>query len=393
MSEGVSAWGDNSNGQLGQGDTTNTAVPSPVKGLAAVRKVQAGSGHAVALLSDGTAVSWGRNAFGQLGDGGMTNQLFPVPVKGLSSIKDIVPGGGQTLFLLEDGTVWGAGAGFFGLLGPENLGLSPVPVKVAGISDVIDLVSGGGHALALRADGSVWSWGRDDYGQLGDGPDPDDVPGRKLMSHADRSYWSRPLPAKVNGLYDIASLAAGGGHSVAVLTDGTMLSWGDNDRGQLGDGTMNHRPSPGAVAGVTDVVAAACAYHHTLALRKDGTILAFGINDRGQLGDGTTEHRPSAVPVAGASQVIAVTCAGGGGEADPGKYGHSMALLRDGTVLAWGCNDHGQLGDGTTGGRLVPGPVPGLSGIAAIASGGEIPFSRENPGGGFALAVPATSVA
>lgn len=391
MSDGVSAWGDNSNGQLGRGDTTGAAEPVLVKGLARVRKIRAGSGHAVALLADGTALSWGRNAFGQLGDGSMTNQLLPVPVNGLTGIKDIVPGGGQTLFLLSDGTVWGTGAGFFGLLGPQNLGLCPVPVKVAGIAEVTSLVSGGGHALALRADGSVWSWGRDDYGQLGDGPDMQNVPGRMRMEHVGRSYWCRPRPAEINGLRDVAALAAGGGHSVAVLNDGTMRSWGDNDRGQLGDGTMRHRPAPGQVCAVTDVVAAACAYHHTLALRTDGTVLAFGINDRGQLGDGTTEHRTSAVPVVGASQVAAVTAAGGGGEANPGNYGHSTALLRDGTVLAWGCNDHGQLGDGTTRGRLVPAPVPGLPAIAQITSGGEVPVSRENPGGGFSLAVAASS--
>ncbi|HEX4831701.1 MAG TPA: hypothetical protein VH478_11485 [Trebonia sp.] len=395
MSDGVSAWGDNSNGQLGQGDTTGVAAPTPVKGLGTVRKVAAGSGHVVALLADGTALSWGRNAFGQLGDGTMNNQLHPVPVKGLAGIKDIIPGGGQTLFLLEDGTVWGAGAGFFGLLGPQNLGLCPVAVQVTDISGVTELTSGGGHALALRADGSLWTWGRDDYGQLGDGPNPENVPGRKMMNHSERSYWSRPLPTPVSGVTgEIAALAAGGGHSTVILKDGTMLSWGDNDRGQLGDGTMDHRSSPGPVPGVTDVVAAACAYHHTLALRQDGTVLAFGINDRGQLGDGTTEHRPSAVPVKGLADVVAVTCAGGGGEADPGNFGSSMALLRDGTVMAWGCNDHGQLGDGGTNrGRLVPAPVPGLSGIAQITSGGEIPFSRENPGGGYALAVAAASIA
>lgn len=393
MSDGVSAWGDNSNGQLGRGDTTGAAEPVQVKGLTRVRKIRAGSGHVVALLTDGTALSWGRNAFGQLGDGSMTNQLLPTPVTGLTRIKDIVPGGGQTLFLLEDGTVWGTGAGFFGLLGQDNLGLCPVPVKVAGIAEVTGLVSGGGHALALRSDGSVWSWGRDDYGQLGDGPDAEHVPGRMKMEHAGRSYWCRPRPTEIKGLRDVAALAAGGGHSVAVLGDGTMLSWGDNDRGQLGDGTMEHRPAPGPVSVVTDVVAAACAYHHTLALRADGTVLAFGINDRGQLGDGTTEHRPSAVRVAGASQVVAVTAAGGGGEANPGNYGHSMALLRDGTMLSWGCNDHGQLGDGTTNGRLVPGLVPAMSAIAQISAGGEVPVSRENPGGGFSIAVTASSAA
>lgn len=388
MNESVSAWGDNSNGQLGNGSTAGQYAPAPVKGLGNVRKVESGSGHAVALLPDGTALAWGRNAFGQLGEGSTTNQLVPVPVKELTGIKDVVPGGGQTLFLREDGTVWGCGAGFFGLLGPAHLGICPVPVQVEGVEGVVSLVSGGGHALALLEDGSVWSWGRDDYGQLGDGPDPDGVPGRSLQEHAGRAYWSRPLPAQIKGLAGIRTMAAGGGHSVAVLDDGSMLSWGDNDRGQLGDGTANHRPSPGSVPGLDGVVAAACAYHHTLALREDGTVWAFGINDRGQIGDGTTAHRHAPVPVGGLSDVRALSAAGGGGEANPGGYGHSLALLADGTVYAWGCNDHGQLGTGTTApSQLTPAPVPGLSGIGQITTGGEVPVSRENPGGGYSLAI------
>lgn len=388
----VSAWGDNVNGQLGSGDTTGRDAPAPIKGLVDVRAVRAGSGHMVALLPDGTALACGRNAFGQLGDGSTTNQLLPAPVRGLTGIKEIVPGGGQTLFLLHDGTVWGCGGGFFGLLGPANVAIHPVPVKVEGVAGVVHLVSGGGHALALLEDGSVWSWGRDDYGQLGDGPEPDLIPGRVMAEHAGRSYWARPTPARVNGLGTVRGLAAGGGHSVAILDDGTMLSWGDNDRGQLGDGTNDHRPSPGPVTGMTGVIAAACAYHHTLALREDGTAWATGINDRGQLGDGTTIHRSEPVRVADVTGAKAVCAAGGGGEANPGNYGHSMALLADGTVLTWGCNDHGQLGDGTARGRLTAGPVPGLPEIGEITAGGEVPVSRENPGGGFSIAVPSASM-
>ena len=394
MNESVIAWGNNSNGQLGNGSTTDQPVPAPIKGLGTVRKVSAGSGHVVALLPDGTAMAWGRNAFGQLGEGSTTNQLVPTPVKRLTGIKDIVPGGGQTLFLCEDGTVWGAGAGFFGLLGPTNLGICPVPVRVQGVEGVVELVSGGGHALALREDGSVWSWGRDDYGQLGDGPDPEHVPGRALQEHAGRAYWSRPTPQPIEGLGNIRSLAAGGGHSVAVLKDGSMLSWGDNDRGQLGDGTTDHRPSPGGVVGLTGVVAAVCAYHHTLALLEDGTVRGFGINDCGQIGDGTTTHRYAPVSVTVLRDVSALSAAGGGGEVDPGNFGHSLALLDKGTVLAWGCNDHGQLGTGGVSHRqITPVPVPGLSDVGQISTGGEVPVSRENPGGGFSIAVLRSGIA
>lgn len=385
MNNIVNAWGDNSNGQLGDGSTAGRHEPTPVPDLNEVHAIKAGSGHVVALLRDGTALAWGRNAFGQLGDGSTDNQPVPTPIKGLDRIVDVVPSGGSTMFLRDDGTVWGCGAGFFGLLGENNLGIHPAPVQVEGIGDVRRLICGGSHALALCSDGSVFSWGRDDYGQLGDGPDPDAVPGRMHREHAGRGYECRPRPTRVAGLSGVRALAAGGGHSVAVLDDGSMVAWGDNDRGQLGDGTTRHRSSPHPVPGLTGVQAAACAYHHTLALLTDGTVRAFGINDCGQLGDGTTTHRYSPVPVPGLDEVVALSAAGGGGEANPGNYGHSVALRTDGSVWTWGCNNFGELGTAEEGSRPVPRPVPGLTGARQIASGGEVPFSRENPGGGFTL--------
>jgi alpha-tubulin suppressor-like RCC1 family protein len=389
MNEIVSAWGDNSNGQLGDGSMEPHLTPTPVKGIEQpVRSVESGSGHVVVLLADGTALAWGRNAFGQVGDGTQEIQLLPRPVVGLTGIKKVVPGGGQTLYLMEDGTIYGAGGGFFGLLGPNNMRLHPVPVRVDGIDEVVDLISGGGHALALRADGTVWSFGRDDYGQLGDGPDADErIPTRATLSHAGRSYPSRPTPRRIDGLTDIRSLAAGGGHSVAILNDGSVLTWGDNDRGQLGDGTTDHRPTPTKIDGISGAVAATCAYHHTVVLLEDGTLRSFGINDRGQLGNGTTENSSTPVVVQGVSDVRTVTATGGGGEANPGNYGHTLALLNDGTVVSWGCNDKGELGDGTTDRRVTARPVPGLTGVRHITVGGEVPISRENPGGGYALAI------
>jgi alpha-tubulin suppressor-like RCC1 family protein len=141
------------------------------------------------------------------------------------------------------------------------------------------------------------------------------------------------------------------------------------------------------VEGISGVRTVAAAYHHTLALLDDGTVWTFGINDRGQLGDGTTNHRTRPVQVTGLRGVVAVAAAGGGGEDNPGDYGHSLALLDDGTLWTWGCNDHGELGGGTTDDQLSPERVAGLSGVRHITGGGEVPAFRENPGGGFSLAI------
>jgi alpha-tubulin suppressor-like RCC1 family protein len=389
MNEIVSAWGENSNGQLGCGSTTDANAPAPVKGLDRVRKVEAGSGHALALLDDGTALAWGRNAFGQLGDGTTENQSLPTEVR-LDGIADIAPGGGQTLFLRTDGTVWGCGAGFFGMLGSDHLGLLPVPVKIDTPGDIVQLVSGGGHALVLLRDGSVWTWGRNDVGQLGDGDEAGSRPGSTTKEHAGRTYPARTIPAQVHGLGRVRFIGAGGGHSLAVLEDGSLYGWGDNDRGQLGDGTTTHQYAPvrSNLDGIREVTG---AYHHTLALLEDGTVRAFGMNDRGQLGNGTTTHSTSPVQVSGLRNVRQVVTTGGGGEEHPGNFGHNLAVLDDGTLWAWGCNDHGELGDGTNAGRLTPVRVPGLTGVRHATVGGEVPAFRENPGGGFALAIHAES--
>ncbi|HEX5493760.1 MAG TPA: hypothetical protein VFX70_04190 [Mycobacteriales bacterium] len=383
MGEIISAWGDNSNGQLGDGSTLEHHAPTEVKGLVGVRKVEAGSGHVVALLENGTAYAWGRNAFGQTGDGTTDNQDRPCEVR-LDGIKDIAPGGGHTLFLRADGTVWGCGAGFFGVLGPKNLRVHPVPVRLDTPGDIVQLVSGGSHGLALLGDGTVWSWGRNDVGQLGDGPRPG--PGTIAQEHAGRAYPCRPVPAQVPGLEQVSAVAAGGGHSLAVIDDGGLFGWGSNDRGQLGDGTTTHRSRPTRAA-LTGVRAVAGAYHHTLALLTDGTLRAFGINDRGQLGDGTTTDSSVPVEVRGLRGVHLVVATGGGGDQNPGGHGHNLALLDDGTVWAWGCNDHGELGTGDTDSHLVPVLLPGLRGVRYVTTGGEVPGFRENPGGGFVLAV------
>jgi alpha-tubulin suppressor-like RCC1 family protein len=384
MNHIVSAWGDNSNGQLGNGSTTGHYAPVAVAGLEGVRKVEAGSGHIIALLEDGTAYGWGRNAFGQIGDGSTGNADVPSQVK-LDGIKDIAPGGGHTLLLRDDGTVWGCGAGFFGMLGPDNMRVHPVPVPIEAPDGIVQLVSGGSQGLALLSDGTVWSWGRDDVGQLGDGEEHGKRPGTVIQAHAGREYPCRPVALQVLGLNDATWVAAGGGHSLAVLADGSLYGWGSNDRGQLGDGATIHRFSP-VKANVTGVRAAAGAYHHTVALLQDGSLRAFGINDKGQLGNGTTENSAAPVEVAGLRDVVQVVATGGGGDDNPGGHGHNLALLADGSVWGWGCNGHGELGIGDTEDRLTPVRLD-LPGVTHLTVGGEVPGFRENPGGGYALAV------
>jgi alpha-tubulin suppressor-like RCC1 family protein len=384
---GVSGWGDNSNGQLGEGSTSGHRTPVEVKGLPPAAAVESGSGHVLALLADGTVRGWGRNAFGQVGDGGTENRTAPVEVRGLRGVRAVAPGGGHSLALLEDGTVWAWGAGFFGALGPATFGVQPVPVRVEGVERVVAIAAGGAHNLALDSDGRLWTWGRDDHGQLGDGPDPDATPGRIRREYMGRSFPCRPDPRPVANLGTVVRMAAGGGHNLAVLDDGSLAAWGYDDRGQLGIGGDTDQPSPVRVRVLSGVTRVAAAYHHSVAVREDGGVWAWGLNDGGQVGDGSTTHRSVPTRVAGVEGAVAVAANGGGTDVAPGNGGHCYALLASGEVLAWGWNDHSQLGDGSTANRLTPVPVQGLSGVRGITAGGEIPQFRENPGGGYGLAL------
>lgn len=145
-------------------------------------------------------------------------------------------------------------------------------------------------------------------------------------------------------------------HTVVVKNDGTAWSWGSNEYGQLGNGTLEDTDEPEMIDEPGKIVAVSGGPRFTLALKDDGTVWAWGYNGNGELGDGTRENRSSPVRVSGLEDMVAVS---GGGF-------HSLALKRDGTVWAWGRDSYGQTGNmGQTG----PAMIPNFGGVVAIAAG------------------------
>jgi alpha-tubulin suppressor-like RCC1 family protein len=166
-------------------------------------------------------------------------------------------------------------------------------------------------------------------------------------------------------------IASGHDHPVAVRQDGTLWLWGYNGSGQLGDGTTaSPRLLPHIVSSLTNVTAADGGASHSLALMANGTVRAWGQNGEGQLGDATTTNRVLPVSVSGLTGVVAVSA----------SMHHSLALKTDGTVRAWGRNVSGQLGDGTTSVRTAPVTVSGLSNVVAIATGSEQSYALRSDG-------------
>ena len=187
----------------------------------------------------------------------------------------------------------------------------------------------------------------------------------------DGSTTDSYAPVEVQGLGSVRDAAAGRKFSIAARSDGTVWTWGSNEYAQLGDGTTTRRLLPSQVPGISGVTAVAAGEYHSLALKSDGTVWAWGRNVNGQLGDGTTTQRTAPVQVVGPGGTGYLT----GIVAIASKGEHSLALKSDGTVWAWGSNSGGKLGDGTTTNRLFPVQVKGpggvglLTGIEAIGSG------------------------
>ena len=399
------AWGWNDYGQIGDGSKTSRNAPVQVTGIANVVAVTGGIAHTVALRADGTVFTWGDNSEGQLGLGNNTPKTVPTQVPNLNGVVAIAAGFGNTWVLKSDGTVWAWGYGPLGALGNGSTATALSPVQVRNATGMIGMAAGSDHLLVLRNDGIVFAVGDNESGQLGDGSAtnrgaPSQFDGianaTNLIAGGSQTYLMRSdgavfgvgsndsgqlgdgttnssgTPVRAAGMTGAKVLAAGYKHIVCVMQDGTMMSWGDNSQGQLGGSAASGQngTGPGAMPGVGGMTSAASGYYHSIALKSDGTVLSWGLNDHGQLGDGTTANHGTPTRIQGLSNIVAVAAGG---------Y-HSLALRSDGTVWAWGWNQQGQVGDGTTADKLVPTQVGGLSGVTAIAGGGVHSVALRNDG-------------
>jgi alpha-tubulin suppressor-like RCC1 family protein len=345
----IAAWGLNGDGQLGDNKYFDSRVPVKVIDTGflsgkTVLSVSAGEDHSLALCSDGTVASWGKGFYGQLGKEG--SPLSPVPVAvsqaGILSGKTVVAISTaflNNLALCSDGTLasWGYGQGQLGN-GTNSSGFVPVAVTQTGVlagKSVVAISVGGYHSLALCSDGRVVAWGRNTYGQLGDGGMIDsNVP---VLVPETGALVGRKVVAITTGLY----------HSLALCSDGTVVAWGRNITGQLGNGTTVDSVVPvsvihkGALLGKTVTALSQGAEQHSVVLCADGTIVAWGGNNNGQLGRGTSSSfgsSPAAVSSTGILNGKTVVGVSSG-------YQHNIAICSDGAVATWGGNYSGALGN------------------------------------------------
>jgi alpha-tubulin suppressor-like RCC1 family protein len=272
VSGGIKCWGDNSDGQLGDGTTTNRLTPVDVSGLVrGVLTIAAGAIHTCVVMSTGGVKCWGSNSYGQLGDGTATNQLTPVDVSGLTSgVAAIAVRYSHSCALMVGGGVKCWGSNNYGQLGDGSTIGRSTPVDVSGLSSgVMAIATGEAHTCALMSVGSVKCWGDNMYGQV----------------NVDDSNMILGTPQSVSGVTGIVTLSAGYDHTCALTVSGSVKCWGYNHVGQLGlgDGPIPWR-RPGDVNGLTDVANIAAGYSFTCALMSTGSVKCWGYNGDGELG-------------------------------------------------------------------------------------------------------------
>ncbi len=219
---------------------------------------------------------------------------------------------------------------------------------ITSLTSRVGSISAGDYYTCAVKNGLVYCWGKNDHGQLGD-----------------NTNINRYTPVQVKGvegkdyLTNVIQVAAGGYHTCALKTDGTVYCWGGNSSGQLGDNTNTHRYTPVQVKGVggegylTDITQISAGGYHTCALKTNGAVYCWGNNSFGQLSDNTDINRYTPVQVKGV---------GGEGyltditQISAGGY-HACVLKTNGAVYCWGANYNGQLGDYTDTHRYTPVPV------------------------------------
>jgi alpha-tubulin suppressor-like RCC1 family protein len=213
-----------------------------------------------------------------------------------------------------------------------------------------------GVTLVVKADGSVMGWGRDAHGQPANPASP-------------KRVFTTPLSIELPG--KALQVALGESTQYVLLEDGTVVSWGSNDEGQLGNGPMGasgesgRYPKPSAtpvkVTGLSGVIQIAAGMKHAVALRGDGTVWAWGRRSNSEIGDGVSTGLPAIGPtrVPGLEGIKEIAADGS----------HTLALRSDGRVMAWGSNHSGELGTGTRDRVRTPVEVNGLDRVVAIAAG------------------------
>jgi alpha-tubulin suppressor-like RCC1 family protein len=358
------SWGDNGNGQLGNGTNIRVSSPIQVGSLTTWNKISYRRTTTFSTRTDGTLWGWGNGVFGLLNLFTISFNTTDVAVSGGASI-----GGGSTYstadydtqplldygcpnnnvavgqFIRQNGALWVSGTNNWGQLGIGTTTNISSPVQVGALTNWKQLSCGYNSSLALKTDGTIWSWGNNGSGQLGSG-----------------TTLSRSSPVQIGALTNWKQIATAGSASFAINTSGQLYSWGANGSGQLGSGTTLSRSSPVQIGALTNwKQISGSSIGFAVASKTDGTIWSWGYNANGQLGTGNVANYSSPVQIGTLTNWNKVNAG----------FLTFLSIKTDGTL--WGCGYNGAsrlLVNSTASNLSSPIQVSSLTNWKQISCGG-----------------------
>ncbi len=333
----VYSFGTDDFGQLGL-HIRHMNEPRLIKELHNIKYISTGLQNSWAMNENGQLYSWGINEDRQLGSGNDIATYSPtLTLKILNNITQISAGFDRSFALNKNGQVYSWGSNTEGRLGLKDTKNRNTPTLVPEIPDnIVQLSTGKYHTLALTNTGEVYSWGSNTFGQLGLG---------------DIKNINTPtlIPNLPN---DIIQISTRSSHSLCLTGGGHMYSFGGNFQGELGLGDYDRRNIPTLIPNLNNIIQISAGYGHSLALSNTSKIYAFGSNLSGQLGLEyyNETNIPTLVPEA-PKNIIQISA---------GNY-HSLCLINNGRIYAFGDNKSGQLGLGDNDNRNLPKLIPNLN--------------------------------
>lgn len=343
--------------------------------------ISSGNYFNLGIKPDGSIWGWGSSVFGQMGNGSEADFYSPTQISSATDWQKLVCGQYNTFVIKSNGTMWCSGTNSTGQLGiGSTVNYTNTFTQIGTDSNWSQVAPSNSFTIALKANGTLWGWGQNDLYQMGNGTccsnrlspgqigtDSDWVmvetsgvrTGLALKNNGTLWGWGgnasglvgpsnigfRQYPTQLSLDNDWVSITSGNGHALALKTNGTLWGWGYGGQGQTGDDLPEayFRDIPVQV-GTSTWIYISAGFNSSYGIKSDGTLWAWGLNDTGQLGDGTTVNRRQPVQISTDSDWVRTS----------GGWNHGVAQKANGAIYTWGSNDFGQLGNGGTTAESLP---------------------------------------